>query len=507
MKERKILWGETSLLSLLLLGFIAVGVLVRFWQPLVAPFIHDEPLYMQMAEDALAAGKIPVVGMSGSSLPLPYGAGAIWFYQLLFALGLSFPSIIFVHLCLTSSSLFGIWYGARRAWGDEASLWALALAAVAPFLIYFGRHPWDVTLLLVISGGLVASIGALSAPSLASRRWPWLLFTAILCAWAVNIHLMSGPMVAGAIAAIFWNSWHKQPSRKLFWIESGLFLALILCLVAPYVIESLQLIRENKVVDPGKTFSRWGDARHFTWNIAFLSAPLSFWYAKMFFDPEAKLFLEWLAWPLGFLLRYDVLGWIPKLSFLGFLVVVGRDIFLRKKRVDSLTFFVFAASMVCLSMYQYLNVPMRPHYFLSLWLLPCLAAAAIVVRSVEWSRGWLPRVFLLSLSLSAIFSVSVLTYYVKFGGTRGMVMGTSLAVKMKELEAICTYLHGAGKTTATIDTSGIISTPGGVDIRYLVGKTKACSGLQLTIQKEPLESAEIRLRYPEDSTRSAFWRW
>ena len=68
-----------ALMAILTLACLWVRVAYPSW----IPFIADEPLFQMILDDHIQAGTFPLVSMRGSSIPLAYGAGAMWIYGLI----------------------------------------------------------------------------------------------------------------------------------------------------------------------------------------------------------------------------------------------------------------------------------------------------------------------------------------------------------------------------------------------------------------------------------------
>lgn len=127
-------------------------------------------------------------------------------------------------------------------------------------------------------------------------------------------------------------------------------------------------VPENPPPHPLKNLARWGDGKHLWWNIMYTLFGLSVWKAKVFFQPVYADFAAYSgAWAKVF--YADPFGWILKgtvLLSLLYPIALAR----RGKLVPLFHWLATLGFLTVLFVFHYLNVPVQPHYFQSLWWVP-----------------------------------------------------------------------------------------------------------------------------------------
>lgn len=116
-----------SILLLLALRFLFLGDTV---------YIADEPLFQLKIDEHLSRGAIPLSSFRGSSIPLPYGAGALWFYMLARLVSWHPYLAVLWHALAVTVGVFFLLCALQRKFGESSALWTGLLVASSPLLFY-----------------------------------------------------------------------------------------------------------------------------------------------------------------------------------------------------------------------------------------------------------------------------------------------------------------------------------------------------------------------------------
>jgi 4-amino-4-deoxy-L-arabinose transferase-like glycosyltransferase len=173
----------------LLFAFALLFLVLRWIRPGETTYTLDEP-YQQLTIDShLAAGNIPLSNSRGSSIPVPYGPGVLWFWMLVRLFTWNPIAIVLENLALQTLGFLLFAQTFRRAFGNEAAAWCVALAACSPLLFLFARHPWDPTFLIPLSAILIWLLQKLDD---GGRELPLHAALGFVGGYGVNTHLMFG---------------------------------------------------------------------------------------------------------------------------------------------------------------------------------------------------------------------------------------------------------------------------------------------------------------------------
>jgi hypothetical protein len=198
-------------------ALIGVGLLTLWW-PGDTPWLCDEPLLIEKALEANAAGRPVSKGLRGT-MGATYGPLPIWFYQtmLLITHDLVLVSLLKNLLCflIIAASLLLL---AKHARLPRVAIFA---ALLSPYAALFNRALWDNALLLPTSAMLWAATAAFFARATAARLAAVLALVVV----ALNIHLMAVMLVAPLMLVLVvserrWLCEHRK-------ISIGLGLALL----------------------------------------------------------------------------------------------------------------------------------------------------------------------------------------------------------------------------------------------------------------------------------------
>ena len=111
----KILQKLDWVVLLELAGFFLV--FFRFIYLLDAPFVFDEPMMQIFADQSWQNKSIPLTGLMGSSLPFPYGGGAVWLYLIPKVFSSSSIAFLYFHTAFFCLGIVFFYFGLRMLYG------------------------------------------------------------------------------------------------------------------------------------------------------------------------------------------------------------------------------------------------------------------------------------------------------------------------------------------------------------------------------------------------------
>jgi hypothetical protein len=485
---------------------LVIGVLgcLRFISLELAPFHTDEALFQIWAMDLAAGGEWKWIAMGGSSIAVNYGAGATWIYALPHLFSSNPLAPVYFHSALFALA-FPLFFDAlRRLFGAEKALLGLALALSSPFLFFFGRVTWDTTFFVPLSSFMLwcavlfmdqrkRSVTPLGLLDL----WPLLAITAA-AALAANIQLAIGPFLLALGAALFlWILAHHR-KEKLVWAALMVCVVLFILSLVPYALAAMEFKRTQGELLSQKKFSRWGDGRHFWWNLLYSQFGLSAWRSKMFWEPVHNEFALRVGPLFSWLFQKDLFGWPLKIGALAALILGP---WLYRKTMDPAYLFGASGLFSILLIFQYLNIPIQAHYFFSVWWLPFIGVLALWKYLGEKKGKYVVALSLAVMLTNFAFLTLSLWQIRENGGNRGAV-GTGVGLVAETMKSICEDAQSRKAKDLTLDIKGVNISP--QLFRYLHKKMDACSGLALGLEgPSPL----YRIAYASNSSFSARINW
>lgn len=441
--------------SFWLLLFSSLLALTRFLNLGAAPFVADEPTFQLMLDEHFKNGTLPMHALIGSK-GVPYGPTVLWTYGLIRLFTDHVQVILFFDVLLSVSALFLVYVALKKATTQKQAAWTTALLSCSPYLFFYSRIAWDVTLLVFFTALIFYCLASLEkGVSLAI----WALL-GLACALALNTHLMMLPILfATAVCLLSLTKNSEQPRQYLKGL--GIALAVFLVVSIPYFSVLLKT------------------------NFAAPTAPL---YATSFleqlFGVTEGLF-RYLS-PQG--MDYFLTAPMPSYVFLGFiskaLALVAVVWFLvRRIKLPSPQSIVFLFSILSFFLLiLYLHILkiafVHPHYFLPAWWVGALFLANFLTTVPKPFSLALKGTVGLLIAMNAFFTAQTFSSIYKNGGTRGIYYGSSLRQTQEALESICTQMQTRHLQTAAADFSNItgVLEP---SVAYLREHLKACRGLQV----------------------------
>ncbi|MGZ3711702.1 MAG: glycosyltransferase family 39 protein, partial [Bdellovibrionota bacterium] len=427
--------------------FFLLALRFTFWGDTV--FIFDEPLFQLKLDDHIANGTFPLTSFRGSSIPLPYGAGAMWFYYLARLFFWHPYVLVLYHISAVTAGALLFLSTARKKFGEEGARWSGLLLASSPLLFYFSRHPWDNTLLFTVGAILVWCLVQLEEQK---REYLYHAIMGAAVGYALNIHLMFGPVALALGFTLKFRAWKLYGIKsKKFWLPLLLFGATALLLLSPYLWEAFHIMQIEQPLEHTKYTKRWGDGRNLWWLVQRSVIFSSVWGSRIYLDTVHPQFEAFVGRPLAFLFHNDIFGWFAKIMALVTVLAYPYRYFSGKEKFDALKFFAVTSFFSMILVLHFLNIPTAPHYFHSVW---WLVFVGIAIAVPKLKGGW-KKFFLASILLTALvntaFILSSLTFLHLNKGARNYQFSVSVSEQLRALREICTEASARIPKEARVD--------------------------------------------------------
>lgn len=490
--------ADNFLLRRALWAWIIAFFVLRFFWVSDTIFILDEPLFQMRIDEHLAAGTIPLSSFRGSSIPLPYGPGALWLYMLV-RLFTWHPYVIaaFHTLVVTAGALLflrAIW----QRFGEEAARYTGLLLATSPLLFYYSRHPWDNTMLVTVSAIVIWSLIRLE------EKRKEILYHALAGAavgYGLNIHLMFGPIAVatGLTLVLRALKFHSLRSRE-FWLPLLAFGAAAIAVLLPYAWEAWHIMQMEKPLEHTRHTVRWGDGRNVWWNLQRSVVFSSVWGARIYLDTVHQYFHQFTGRVPAFFFHNDLFGWFGKIAAVGVTLAYPIQYFRGTKPFDTLRVFAFLGLACVMLVLQYLNIPTAPHYFHSIWWLVFLGLAV----AIPLLRGWGKKLFLATLLLTALvnstYVMASMLWLHGNKGARSFQYSVTISEQMRAVREICTEAAARIPAEARVNLEPAFIL--GPSFPYLASHMPECRGVKF-ISGRPLADPTFVISHPKDSDHRA----
>jgi hypothetical protein len=462
-------------------------------------YVLDEPLMQLRIDESFASHVIPLLHSRGSSIPIPYGPGAIWFFMVPRLFTWRPVGIVFYQLCFQLLGYAFFCRAVRKAYGREAFAWCALLLASSPLLFFLARHTWDSPLFVPIGGAILLLLQKLKE---GGRELPIHAALGFLGGYAVNTHLMFGPVMLALLGTLVpWNLRRHSLRRRRAWVHLLAFGGGALLVLLPYLIAAGRVVLVEKPMEHARVNHRWGDGRNLWW--IFLRTALfnSTFNGRAMLDDLRTTLYAYAGQPFAFFFRYDVFGWFGKLAAWGAAVAVLAR--LARLRFDDEPLRLFAALtfFFVLLVFQYLNIPMAPHYFLPNWWFVFLGVA-VAIRSL---RSLWKGLFLASLAgtilVNASYVAFTLAYLHENKGARNMDASVAVSEQLRNLREICAWGRERGKAEVNVFFEHGLGL-GETTFDFLPKHMPECAGVAPKVVPQ-LSQADLLLHYRRDSQTSA----
>jgi hypothetical protein len=478
-----------------LMAALALACLwVRLAYPSWIPFIADEPLFQMILDDHIRAGTFPLVSMRGSSIPLAYGAGAMWIYGLLRIFFSSIEALAFFHGLVYSLGLLSIAFVLKGRVANGLVLLITWLALSSPMLFFFSRLLWDNTFFVPLSGLLLIFLDHIDRRNPGSvGAWIGL---GVVAGYMLNIHLMVAPiLLAAGLTSLILLKRSGLPRRRMCAL-AGLALLVFVVMVAPYLWEAVRLYFSEGVAEKSGKRTFWGDGRNLWWLVQRSFVYLSFWKANDLYGPVFSDFRHFSGPVLGALFSKDVLGWFPKILALGYVLSLPVKIW-RGAKLDSVQWMLLLSFVAAVFCFNLLNIPTEAHYFHGMWWLGFLALAL----GLEGLKGKARQAFTALVFVCALLNTAYVLESARFvyvnEGMRNMTYATTMREIRATLGDLCSRESG---TEARIYLDGVMLLKH--PVRYFNRHLPVCEGKELSLVASQAEANWV-LRYRNPAPSAA----
>ncbi|HEY8279503.1 MAG TPA: hypothetical protein VIH99_07770 [Bdellovibrionota bacterium] len=460
-------------------------------------YILDEAFIQMRIDEHFAAGTIPLSNSRGSSIPLPYGPGAQWFYMLLRLFTWHPVALAFAHLTVQTMGVFLFLRAITKAYGREAGAWCALLLASSPILFFYARHTWDNTLLIPLGALIIWLLQKLRAGG-----HEFALHAALGCAagYALNIHLMFGPAALALGVTLLLIDFRKYRWKKWRpWALTLTFGCGALLVLAPYLIEATRIVLAEKPFEHARNESHWGDGRHVWWLFLRTALHSSLFAARAQLDDVREQFFPYAGSFISFFYKKDFFGWFGKIAAWGGALAVLFNLCRLRVTDDALRLYAALAFFFMILVNEYLNIPMAAHYFHPVWWFVFLGVAF----AITGLRGWWKRLFLLSIACCIAVNVSyivlAMAYIHENKGARNMETSVVVSEQMRNLRELCAWGTGKGRTEVRVFKDAIMGEPA---FDFLPKHMPECQGISVRLVPA-LSGADFHLHHPLDSITSA----
>lgn len=467
---------------------------VRVAYPSWIPFIADEPLFQMILDDHIKAGTFPLVSMRGSSIPLAYGAGAMWIYGLIRVFFSSIEAMAFFHGFVYSLGLLSIAFLLKGRVGRFRVLLITWLALSSPMLFFFSRLLWDNTFFVPLSALLLFFLDHIDRRNPNSlSAWAGL---GVVAGYMLNIHPMAAPVLlaAGLTALILMKRSGLSTGRKFTLV--GLALLVFVAMVTPYLVEAVRLYYSEGVATKSGKRTLWGDGRNLWWLIQRSFVYLSFWKAHDLYGPVFGDFRQFSGPLLGALFGKDILGWFAKLLALGYVLSLPYRLW-RGQKLDSMQWMLLLTFVVTILSFNMINIPMEAHYFHGMWWMGFLALAL----GLEGLKGKIRLAFTGLVVACALLNTAYVLQSARFvyvnEGMRNMTYATTMREIRATLGDLCSR-ESSASARVYLDGVMLLKHP----VRYFNRHLPACDGKELSLVSSEAEANWI-LRYRNPAPSAA----
>jgi 4-amino-4-deoxy-L-arabinose transferase-like glycosyltransferase len=346
-----------DLLSLLLV--LAVAAFMRFAEPGILEFLHDEAYLSLLAQDMVSGKGIPLTGMP-SSVGVPNSPVSVYIMALPYAITDN-PQVATLFIAALNVAGVGIlWLIAQRYFGRTTALAAGLINAVNPWAVLYSRKIWaqDFHTPFILLAFLLGMLGFIEG-----KRWAQLLCLPVLFI-GLQIHFAAWALLPVFLLLI----WVGRKNIRFLPLVLSIILAALTLM--PFAMGMSQTLAD----DPARiqnALNRSGKS-------------------------GMSLSAEALAIQARFITGWDVKGWVapenadfpqPGIYWLipGLIALVGiADVLIRRKRN---LYGLFALLWVVLPVLIFTPTwtPVYPHYFIAGIPMLCVLAGIGINALIEYN--------------------------------------------------------------------------------------------------------------------------
>lgn len=474
----------------------AAFFLLRFLYPGDTVYIFDEALFQIRIDEHIKNGTFPWIAFVGSSLPIPYGGGGLWFYFFLRLFTWHPIPIVLAHITVQVAAALLLLSTFRRAYGKESTLWVALLVATSPLLFFFARQPWDNTLLIPV-GALI--LWALERLPRSQGSWNIPVFLGVVVGYGLNIHLMMGPVALALGLTLFIYPLRLRKNMREAFKSAFLYGLTAFLTLVPYLIAAYRETHSGHMPPTAPVPQHWGDARNLWWILQRTAIFSSLFGADVYLHTVRESFFAFTGPALMKLFKIDVFGWFGKLLAWGSAFAVLFGLARRRIPEDAMALFAGLAFFFTLLVIQYLNIPTAPHYFNPMWWFVFLGIARTLPRlNLGWRRFMIATIVGTAL-VNALYVGEAFAFIHRNRGARNMQVSVVVEEQLRNLRVLCAWAKEKGKAEVRLRLDAEVAQ---APFLFLPKHMPECEGVTFSFEGDP-KTADFRLHHPNDSTTSA----
>lgn len=229
---------------LILALIVFAAALMRFSEPGIVEFFHDDAMLSTLAQEMASGARFPLTGIN-SSVGIPNPPTSVYMMAIPFLLDSDPAAAIFFVMALNVIGVALLWLIAHRYFGRTVALIAGLAYALNPWAVLFSRKIWaqEFHTPLILLGLLLALYGFCETTPASDRRsarqqWAQALSIPVLI-FAFQIHFAAWALVP-AVLTILWIG-----RRQIAWKAFAAAVVLSALVALPYLIGLLQTLERD----------------------------------------------------------------------------------------------------------------------------------------------------------------------------------------------------------------------------------------------------------------------
>jgi len=226
--------------GMVLILILFVAALMRFGNPGVVEFFHDDAMLATLAQDMVAGRYFPVRGIN-SSTGIPNSPATVYVMAVPFAINSNPLTAIYFVMALNVMGVGLLWAIAHRYFGRTVGLIAGLTYALSPWAVLYSRKIWaqDFHTPFILFGILLGIYGFWESQKRSERikKSGWLTnyewaqaFALPVLLFGFQIHFAAWALLP-LYGVLLWLGW-----KRISWRAFALSIALSLLVMSPYLI-------------------------------------------------------------------------------------------------------------------------------------------------------------------------------------------------------------------------------------------------------------------------------
>jgi len=341
---------------LILLLILFVAAIMRFGNPGIVEFFHDDAMLSTLAQEMVNGEHFPVTGIN-SSVGIPNPPTSVYVMAIPFFINKNPMTAIYFVMGLNVIGVGLLWLIAHRYLGRTIALVAGLAYALSPWAILYSRKIWaqDFHTPIVLFGILLGLYGFWEINSERENRPKWLnahewaqAWTLPVLLFAFQIHFAAWALLP-IYAAIVLVKW-----KNISWRAIGVSVILSILIMSPYAIGFYQTALANPdQANPDAVSTLADDNAAFSFkSIRYLSFLATGYGLETWLAPSAQDEMNQAVSPSGI--------WL----IIGGMVLLGTSLLARKQWRPYAPLLLLWAYLPALSLIpQWAGV--YPHYFIA----------------------------------------------------------------------------------------------------------------------------------------------